>query len=56
MSKKESVAKEIIEINDILKEIDVELMGARKGAIINIGLNRLSALSAEAEKLLRGEE
>lgn len=54
MRKTESVAQEIIEVNNLLKgRVDVEKHTSEDGAVINIGLNRLSNLAAEAEKLLR---
>ncbi len=54
MPKSESVAQEIIEINNLLKgRVDVEKHNSEDGAVINIGLNRLAALAAEAEKIMR---
>lgn len=57
MSKTESVAQEIIEVNNLLKSrVQVEKHNPEDGAVINIGLNRLANLAAEAEKLLKAKE
>lgn len=54
MTQARSVPEEIMAINSLLKgRVDVEAHSSEDGAVINIGLNRLAALAAEAEKIMR---
>lgn len=56
--KSASVAREIIDINTLLQgTIAAEAMDSKTGAIVAMALNRLQALAADAERVLRsGDE
>lgn len=51
-----SVAREIIDINVLLQgSVAVESMPGKQGAVVAMALNRLQALAASAENLLRSD-